>query len=111
MWPHQPGTRVPLQSAHVKTFKLHDDLAKTVNAALEKAKASSGTSVDSVAFEYICLDFLGGQTFAARARAIGPISGANGIKAAYQGEALVAFLKEFGVEELQAAISAAASNP
>jgi hypothetical protein len=49
-------------ATHVKTFKFHDDQVATVGAAIEKAKAKSGTSVDSIALEYICLDYMGGQT-------------------------------------------------
>lgn len=44
-----------------KSFKLHADQKETVESALEKAKEDSKTDVDSVAFEYICLDFLGSK--------------------------------------------------
>lgn len=44
------------------TFKLHSDQKETVRAALDKAKHESGTDVDSVALEHICLDFLGGTS-------------------------------------------------
>jgi hypothetical protein len=54
--------------------------------------------------------FLGDQTFAQHAQSIGPINGAKGIKAAYQGESLVTFVKEFGVKELLVAIGDAAQN-
>jgi hypothetical protein len=45
---------------------------KTVDAAIEKAKATSGTSVDSVALELICLDSVGGQTLQEPLAALGP---------------------------------------
>ncbi len=44
-----------------KTFKLHEDQKETVEAALSKAKDDSGTDVDTVALEFICLDFLGSK--------------------------------------------------
>jgi hypothetical protein len=50
----------------IKTFKFHDDQVKTIDAAIEKAKATSGTSVDLAALELICLDYLGGQTLEER---------------------------------------------
>lgn len=42
------------------TFKVHPDQKDTVKAALEKAKHETGTTVDTVALEHICLDFLSG---------------------------------------------------
>jgi hypothetical protein len=59
-------------ATHIKTYKLHEDEAKTVHAAVEKAKATSGTSVDSAALELICLDYLGGQTLQERLAVLGP---------------------------------------
>ena len=56
----------------VKAYELHEDQAKTLEAALEKAKATSGTSVDSAALELICLDYLGGQTLQERLAVLGP---------------------------------------
>lgn len=44
-----------------KAFKLHEDQYETVNEALAKAKHESGTEIDSVALEFICLDFLSGS--------------------------------------------------
>jgi hypothetical protein len=43
----------------VITFKVHGDQDKTIAAALDKAKEAGGTTVATVALEYICLDFLG----------------------------------------------------
>jgi hypothetical protein len=59
-------------ATHIKAYKLHEDEAKTVDAAIEKAKATSGTSVDSAALELICLDYLGGQTLQERLAVLGP---------------------------------------
>lgn len=42
------------------TFKLHQDQKATVREALNKCKHETGTEHDSVALEYICIDFLGG---------------------------------------------------
>lgn len=44
------------------TFKLHADQKETIREALDKAKHESGTDVDSVALENICLNFLGGES-------------------------------------------------
>lgn len=41
------------------TFKLHEDQKTTVRDALDKAKHESATDVDSVALEYIAMDYLG----------------------------------------------------
>ena len=60
------------ETRYIKPFKLHDDQVKTIGAALEKAKATSGTSVDSAALELICLDYLGGQTLQERLAVLGP---------------------------------------
>jgi hypothetical protein len=43
------------------SFKLHEDQKETVKEAIAKAKHESGTMVDSVALEFICLDFLSGS--------------------------------------------------
>ena len=56
-------------ATHIKTFKLHDAQEKTIDAAIEKAKATSGTAVDSAALELICLDYVGGQTLGPEALA------------------------------------------
>jgi hypothetical protein len=41
------------------------------DAAIEKAKARSGTSVDSAPLELICLDYVGGQTLQERLAVLG----------------------------------------
>ena len=56
----------------IKTYELHENQAKTIGAAIEKAKATSGASVDSAALELICLDYLGGQTLQERLAVLGP---------------------------------------
>jgi len=43
-----------------KTFKLHDDQRETIEAALAKCRKVANTDVDTVALEYICLDYLAG---------------------------------------------------
>lgn len=48
------------------TFKLHEDQKTTVREALDKCKHESGTDVDSVALEHICLNFLGGTSALAK---------------------------------------------
>jgi hypothetical protein len=57
---------------HIRNFKLHDAQKKTIDAALEKAKATSGTSMNSVALELICLHYVGGQTLQQRLAVLGP---------------------------------------
>lgn len=66
-----------------KTFKLHDGQIEVVLAALEKAKSTSGTEVDSVALEYICNDFLGSYTPAQLLQAIGFDQAVEAMKSAY----------------------------
>lgn len=54
-----------------KTFKVHEDQRKTIEAAIEKAKGDSGTTVDTVALEFICIDYLGGQTLTQKLQGLG----------------------------------------
>lgn len=44
------------------TFKLHEDQKQTIREALDKCKHETGTEVDTVALENICLNFLGGES-------------------------------------------------
>jgi hypothetical protein len=53
-------------------FKLDDAQEKTVDAAIEKAKATSGTSVESAALELISLDYVRGQTLQERLAVLDP---------------------------------------
>jgi hypothetical protein len=57
---------------HIRNFKLDDAQEKTIDAAIEKAKATSGTSVESAALELICLDYVGGQTLRERLAVLDP---------------------------------------
>ncbi len=45
-------------SVKTKTFRLHQDQAETLSAALERAKEDGSTDVDTVALDYICIEFL-----------------------------------------------------
>ena len=56
----EAGETEPAQTVVTKTFKLHADQKNTVDQALAKAKTAGNTTVDTVALEYVCLDFLGG---------------------------------------------------
>ncbi|MBY0560040.1 hypothetical protein [Hyphomicrobium sp.] len=49
-----------------KTFKVHSGQKETIEAAIDKAKTDSNTSVDTVALENICLDYLGGVSMKQR---------------------------------------------
>ena len=42
------------------TFKVHEDQKATIRAAIDKAKGISDTTVDTVALEFLCLDYLSG---------------------------------------------------
>lgn len=43
------------------TFKVHEDQKATIRAAIDKAKGISDTTVDTVALEFLCLDYLSGS--------------------------------------------------
>ena len=61
----------------------------------------SGTPHDLVAFEHICLDYVGGQTMAQRLKTVGPEASAKAVKSAFSDtDVLAKFVKEFGVEAL-----------
>jgi len=53
-------------ATRVRSFKLHEDQAENVNAAIEKMKKSSNTTDDSAALAAICLDYVGGPTLQQR---------------------------------------------
>ena len=53
-------------ATRVRSFKLHEDQAENVNAAIEKMKKSSTTTDDSAALAAICLDYVGGPTLQQR---------------------------------------------
>ena len=54
-----------------RTFKVHEDQKATIDTALAKAKEQSGTTVDTAALEFICLDYLGGQSLPQKLKSIG----------------------------------------
>ena len=68
------------------TFKVHNDQKVTVEAALKKAKDVSGTDIGTVALEFICLDYLGGNA---------------------KGQPLSDTLKDVGIEKAVEAFNAA----
>jgi len=55
------GTPVETEKVTTKTFKVHAGQKEVIEAAIKKAKETSGTEVDTMALEYICQDFLGGS--------------------------------------------------
>jgi hypothetical protein len=90
------------------TFKVHTDQKATIEAAIDKAKGIAQTDVSTVALEYICLDYMGGQTMAQRLQAVGPAQSGKAVKKAFADEATLAVLmKELGLEEGLNAIAAA----
>jgi hypothetical protein len=66
-----------------KTFKIHDDQKATIEAAIAKAKQQSGTTYDTVALEYICSDFLSGQTIEQRLKTMGIEKALAAVEAAF----------------------------
>ena len=54
-----------------RSFKVHEDQKVTIDTALAKAKEQSGTTVDTAALEFICLDYLGGQSLPKKLKSIG----------------------------------------
>lgn len=66
-----------------KTFKLHSDQKETIESALDKAKKDSGTNVDTVALEFICLDFLGGSSTAQKLKSMGLEAALEAIEKAF----------------------------
>jgi hypothetical protein len=99
------------QSTKVKTtmtFQVHTDQKATIEAAIDKAKGIAQTDVSTVALEYICLDYMGGQTLSQRLEAVGPAQAGKAAKKAFADEsALAVLMKELGLEEGLNAIAAA----
>jgi hypothetical protein len=99
------------QSTKVKTtmtFQVHTDQKATIEAAIDKAKGVAQTDVSTVALEYICLDYMGGQTLSQRLEAVGPAQAGKAAKKAFADETSLALLmKELGLEEGLNAIAAA----
>jgi hypothetical protein len=54
------GATEPSLPVTTKTFKVHSDQKATIEAALAKAKQIASTTFDTVALDFICLDYLGG---------------------------------------------------
>ena len=67
------------------SFKVHSDQKSTIEAAIDKAKGQSGTDVGTVALEFICLDFMGGQTLAERMKKAGVENALKALEAAFPG--------------------------
>jgi hypothetical protein len=59
------------KSVTTRSFKVHEDQKATIDTALAKAKEQSGTTVDTAALEFICLDYLGGQSLPQKLKSIG----------------------------------------
>lgn len=85
-----PETDTEVPDITTKTFKLHADQKATVNDALEKARHVAKTEVDSVALEFICIDFLGGSAKAKSAPSLAKMLAKVSLE-----EALEAFSEAF----------------
>jgi hypothetical protein len=97
-----------MKAVTTMSFKVHTDQKATIEAAIEKAKGVSQTDVSTVALEYICLDYMGGQTLAQRLQAVGPTQSGKAVKQAFKTEGeLALLLHEIGFEEGLNAIAAA----
>jgi hypothetical protein len=53
-------------ATRVRNFKLRENQAKSVNAAIEKMKKTTNTRDDSAALVAICRDYVGGPTLQER---------------------------------------------
>ncbi|MEY9560515.1 hypothetical protein [Sinorhizobium fredii] len=82
-----------------KTFKMHQEQRDTVEAALSKAKDQSGTTVDTVALEYICLEYLGGQTLEKKLQSMGIEAALAAVEKAFPNAAIEVALTETEDEE------------
>lgn len=66
-----------------KTFKVHEDQKATIEAAIAKARDAGKTSVDTVALELICMDYLGGVTIDQKLKAMGLEAAAHALAKAF----------------------------
>ena len=80
------------------TFKVHEDQKETIKAAIAKAKEQSSTTVDTVALEYICLDFLGGQTMSQRLKKMGLEAALEALEKAFPNTNISVEIEEAGDE-------------
>ena len=99
----------PDQVSTVSFYPDVDQRAK-ISAAINKAKVDANTGSSSVALEYICLDFLGGQTLAQRLKSADPATVGTAIKQAFgeNKDALAAIMGAIGIEKALNAVSDAA---
>jgi hypothetical protein len=79
-----------------KTFKVHEDQKATIEAALAKARDQGKTSVDTVALELICMDYLGGVTIDQKLKAMGLEAAANALAKAFPDANIDVGLPELG---------------
>lgn len=66
-----------------KTFKVHEGQKEVIEAALAKARNEAGTTVDTVALEHICGDFLSTMTIEQRLKALGIEKAAEALEKAF----------------------------
>lgn len=66
-----------------KTFKLHPGQKETVEIALDKAKKDSNTTVDTVALEAICLDYISAPSLAQKLKQVGLDAAIAALKQAF----------------------------
>lgn len=75
----------PASITQNKTFKVHSGQKETIEAAISKAKEDGNTTVDTVALEYICLEYLGGETIKNRLMKVGIEEATKIFEAAFPG--------------------------
>ena len=85
------------------TFKVHSDQKAIIDAAIEKAKSASSTNVSTAALEFIAQDFLGGQTLAQRAKAVGADAWLKAAEQAFPGLNIEVTVVEGEEDEAKAA--------
>lgn len=66
-----------------KTFKVHEGQKEVIEAALDKARKEVNTTVDTVALEHICGDFLSSITLEQRLKTLGIEKAAAALEAAF----------------------------
>lgn len=95
-------------ASHKLAFKLHDDQAEIVKAAIDKAKGVSGTAHDSAAIEYIAQDFLANaEKMKAAGAALGPARAIEPAQAEPAQAEIIQHLRKIGLEAALALVDLA----
>jgi hypothetical protein len=92
------------------SFKVHQDQKISIDSAIAKAKEAAGTDVGTVALDFICIEYLGGQSLAQRIATVGPSQAGKAVAQAFAAneEMLTSFMVEIGFKEALSAVAATA---